>query len=414
MNEFIHSHDRQVDRLPAQVRHADLSTVLCRDVSRSVQVRVQGEPARTTPENCAGTAVVLRCVSTARALLRGVSGINPDHHTTPFLGFVLYESSDLCERPTVQVSFFFCFFPPLYALLNAGQVFQDNGSTGRNRLNDLLRKNVIAISAEPRLGLADLFEVPLGALGPSGLKRSLQLEDPVLPVLPGLLPQEQVVRSDGGLCKTQVRANDVTFVRNLRSGRRYRNMQCPGTPQGNQLCCVYLVLNEFFRVRAYSKSDCLSTFNRGYADYPGLPVYFVGVCCVSRGAEGRLWQGGARSLLLQCQPFLYGFCGAHSCLDVEIAGKIWIFFAKRVVELVVQVYSVFIRMFPPPLTDDIKNFGKQSVCFLEERDLSFRGLKHEGDVASHMKILSYNLEDINKKEEDGAIFSHSGSVSAVC
>jgi hypothetical protein len=169
-------HDRLVDTQPAEGGYTAFSTVLSRDVTRSIEVGMQRVATRTTHKQSPGTAVVAGSMPTLAARLGGMSWVNHDHPTAPFLSFVPDKPAQLRERPRVDTPLRFGLASHPGALANVFEVFQHERSAHLCRLNDLFGECVIAITAEARLLVAHLAQMPFGRFGALLLQRPLELE----------------------------------------------------------------------------------------------------------------------------------------------------------------------------------------------------------------------------------------------
>lgn len=398
MNEFTHSHDRHVDRVPTHVGYTGLGTVLGRNVSRGIQVGMQGEPALSALEHGARTAVVLCCVSTARALLRGMPGINPDHRTTAFFGFVLDELFDLSKGPSVDPPLGFgvpfCFNPSS----NVGQVFQNDGPSRGGCSDDLFGEDVVTVATEPFLGLADLLEVAFRALGSSGLQSSLQLEQSVFDGPPSLLPEKLVVGCDGRLGKPEIYSNDSIDRIDCRRGDGDRNVHEPSVISFDQIGSVYTTPDVLTRMRGYFESDRLTASGSGQAHSSRCPIDLEGVHVVARGTAGgvRTRDFFAPALEDQCTPNCLGCL--YTGLDVQITHECGILDLERAVELVVEADPILFGVLPASCTDGVEHLGKQGTGFYEGRDLPRCRFKCNDDCTPHSQIIPYAFLKVNNKE----------------
>src|SRR5258708_21374145 len=93
--------DRPVDWWPAQNSSTALD-MLGGDIPTSVQVRVQLESARTTPESRLRDAAAPVVNVATRAGLRRVARVYPDYMAAGRLSFVHQERAQLRDGPTVQ------------------------------------------------------------------------------------------------------------------------------------------------------------------------------------------------------------------------------------------------------------------------------------------------------------------------
>src|SRR6266542_2106795 len=152
-------HDWLVDSQPADSRSTTIGMVLGRDVTSSVQVSIEMISTLPTDEYALRTAVGASNMPAAATHLRGMPGVNPSHRTTPFLGLIPDKTLELGERPAVHPALGFCAPFRLHPFANIFEVFQNNRRAGLGRLNDLLRKHMIAVTAEAPLSVAHPFQV---------------------------------------------------------------------------------------------------------------------------------------------------------------------------------------------------------------------------------------------------------------
>jgi hypothetical protein len=97
-------HDRLVAQ-PTGSGSAPTGTVLGRDVTSSIQVGIEMQSTLPTCELALRTAVVAGTMPTPAACLGGMSRIDRDHRTTPFLGLVLDFRFETGEWPAMHPPF---------------------------------------------------------------------------------------------------------------------------------------------------------------------------------------------------------------------------------------------------------------------------------------------------------------------
>ncbi len=144
----------------------------------------------TTHKTATGTAVVAGGMPTAATRLRGMSRIDRNHRTPPFLGFVRHKGFQLGERPRMHAAAPFGFALDRCALPNVGQVFQHNRCARFDRCHDLLTEDMIGIPTKAGLFSAYPLQVPLGRLRALLLQRPLQVKQPPFDCFPCPFAQE--------------------------------------------------------------------------------------------------------------------------------------------------------------------------------------------------------------------------------
>src|SRR5262249_9808468 len=96
--------DRLVDNQPAGTGYTGLGTVLGRDITRPIEIGMQREATHLTHKQVARAAVVAGGMPASAACLRGMSRVNRNHRTTPFLSLIHNEALQLGERPAVNTA----------------------------------------------------------------------------------------------------------------------------------------------------------------------------------------------------------------------------------------------------------------------------------------------------------------------
>jgi hypothetical protein len=158
--------------------------VLGRDVASGVQVSIEMKSTLPTNEYALGTAVGASSMPAAATHLRGMSGINPNHRTTPFLGLVPDKALELSKRPGMHPALGFRAPLGLHPLADVFEVFQHDRAAWFNRLNDLLREHMITVAAEAPLPPPYTLEMPFCAARAFLLQPTLQVEQSPLSGLP--------------------------------------------------------------------------------------------------------------------------------------------------------------------------------------------------------------------------------------
>jgi Family of unknown function (DUF5996) len=157
-------HDWLVDCQPTSITYSNTGMVLGRDIAGRIEVSMQFIATGTTHKTAPGTAVVAGGLPTATTSLRGMSRIDRNHRTTPFLGFVLHKGFQLGERPRMHAAAGFGFALDRCTLPNVGQVFQHNHCARFDRCRDLFGEDVIVVATKAGLFSAYPLQVPLGRL----------------------------------------------------------------------------------------------------------------------------------------------------------------------------------------------------------------------------------------------------------
>ena len=91
-----------------------------------------------THKQLAGTAVVAGTMSAPAARLGGMSRVNRNHPTSPFLSLVPDKSAQLRERPAVNTTLRFGLAPHPGTLADVFEVFQHDSHAWLGSRDDLL------------------------------------------------------------------------------------------------------------------------------------------------------------------------------------------------------------------------------------------------------------------------------------
>ena len=198
-----HSHDRQVDGLPAETGYTGIGNVLPGNVPGSIEIGVDLIATRQTQEKrlCRSVAPVHEAAPrTPLAGMPGIDGINP---AASFFGLVDRELPKLAVAPAVMP-------PPLATTLlpgaaaDVGQVLKHDHAARLRALNDAFAQNVVAILPKPCLTPGHLPEVAFGRPAAFGLKTATKPEIPLFNLLPASLSQELTVGQSGGSVDAEI------------------------------------------------------------------------------------------------------------------------------------------------------------------------------------------------------------------
>ena len=388
MKGFTRAHGRLVDRQPASLGHAEAGTVLGRDVASGVEVSVQLEITRPTLEPRTRTAVVTGNVPAEATGLRGIPRINRRHRTTSTLSLIPYEGANLSKRPRMQAS---CLHtvPLLDSRANVGQILQHNRPARRRSGDNLLTEYVITIPSKAGLLAPDAVQMPLGALGAFGLEGALQLEEAGFPVAPPLLPQEAIVRRDGGLVEAQIDTDNLGRRSNLGSGQRHDDVQPPVVVTPEQIGSSNGVPGVALGVGGQPEAHRLPITRGAQPHGAGLPVYPEGVDVVAWWAGQGVGLSRFAPLPLAGESTLDCLCRLDAGLDVQIADQLRVLGFEWVVTGVVQGDPIPLLMLPPIGTDRVEHGGKLGCRVRQGGRLSGRRLQPDAHRALHRTRIPY-------------------------
>ena len=382
-------HDWLVDTQPADSSSTTIGMVLSRNVASGVQVSIEMIPTLPTFEDALGTAVGAGTMPTAATCLRGMSRVNRNHRTTPFLGFVPDKALELGERPGVHSALGFGTPFGLHSPSDVLEVFQHDRSSRLNSLNDLLGEYMIAVAAEASLSVAEELEMPFCAACAFLLQCSLEMKQPTFDCLPRLLAQEAVAARHSGTADTQIDANDLISRLDLWGRNRNDDMQPPMPIPLNQIGGIGGITRILGAEGGNTKTDRLPPAHKRHTHGLAFPIDPVGVNVVARRAGKRAWltdlpaSASERERAFDC---LGGF-DARLHMQVTHQGRIVGF--DRIVQRTVQLDPVLLAPLPAIGAHSVKDRRKLAAGFCEHGSLGRRRLKSDTDRALHMNSIPY-------------------------
>jgi hypothetical protein len=194
-----HSHDRHVDRVPAEARHASFGKVLPFDVPGSIPIRVNLIAAGQAQENRLSRSIPLMHEAASGAPLRRVTRIDANHFAPDFLCLVGREGSKLPVTPGMMPPALFP-APLLCPAADVGEVFEDNNAARFHALDNPFAQNMVAIFPKPCLPAAYLLQMTLCRLAAFGLKLATKPEVPLFKAQLALGRYDHLeLRSNGGI-----------------------------------------------------------------------------------------------------------------------------------------------------------------------------------------------------------------------
>jgi len=190
------------------------------DVFRGVVIRVQAVPTLFTEEETLRFTIGTVLMPTRRACLAGVPRIYLHNLHAAFLRLIRDEVVELSKRPGMQPTLCRDILVLFAASNLAGfsdvlEVFQNNSAPGGGVLNNSLAQNMIAISVETRLTLAQLLEMTFRGFRSFRLQLSPYAKILAVSLFPVLIAKELALRGDGWAVQAQIDPDDLITLRNI-------------------------------------------------------------------------------------------------------------------------------------------------------------------------------------------------------
>lgn len=377
-------HDRQVDGLPADPRHARIGKVLPFDVSGSIQVRVDLESAGQAQENRLGQPVAPMHEPAPGTPLAGLSRIDGKDGGANFLGLVGREGPKLGVAPTMMPS------PLLAATLlgagtNAREVLEDDYAARFHALDDALAQNVVAILPKPCLTPGDLLEMPLGASAAFGLELATKAEVPLFNLLPAPLSQELPVGQDGGSVDAEIDADDLAGRQYLRRVDGDDDVEPPTGRTAHKVGVVEAgrPVEPALGVVVDAEWELDPASHGGQADDTLVHFHAVGSRIIPDGPAISSGCADLPALLRQDEGGLDGFSRLHPRRDHQLTWQGWMLGPKVVVGRLVQRDTVPDTVFPTVFSNRVEANARSGKRSFQDRIPVFGHLKLETDRALH-------------------------------
>lgn len=392
---LAHSHDRQVDRLPAETGYTGIGKGLPGDVPGRVEIGVDLIAARQAQEKrpCRSVAPVHR--SAPRTPLAGMPGIDGFNAGANLFGLVGREGSKLGVAPAVMP-------PPLASPLlpgaaaDVGQVLEHNHAARLRALNDASTQNVVAIPPKPCLPPGHRPEMALGRPAAFGLKTATKPEVPLFNLLPAPLSQELTAGQSGGSVDAEIDPEGPTGGGDLRRVDGQDDVEPPARGAPDQVSTVEACRpvqpppglsmdpeREFDPARYGGQAD---------NTVPGFQA--VGTGIVADAGPLRLRSRDFPPRLLQRSRGPDGVTCLHPGRDHQLAREVRMLSPKFVVCRPVQCYAVCFPMLPAQCSDRVKAVLRSGKRLGQDFILLGKRRQTYADRALH---ISYMLRGLSAR-----------------
>jgi hypothetical protein len=385
---FTLPHDRHVDRVPADARHASFGKVLPFDIARSVKISVNLIATGEASENRLCWPVPLVNKPAFGTPLRRVTGINSNHARASLFGLVGCEGPKLSITPSVVPS-------PLFAatLLSASadirEVFNDDNASRLHALNDTLAQNVVAIFPKPCLPPSHLLKMAFSGLAAFGLKLATKTEVPFFNLLPSPLPKELPVGQNGGSVDAKINANGFTGGCYL--WRVYSNNDIE-PPTGRAAHKVGTVkagrpVKPSLGMAMKVKRKLDATFYGRKANKPLIDLQAVGSHIIPNRTPFGMWSTNFLALLQHRENRLNSLCRFHARRNHQLAWKCRMLCPKIVVRRLVQRDTIPDAVFPTVFRDRVEAVPTSRQRSKQDGILFWRGVDTNGNGALHSSYM---------------------------
>jgi hypothetical protein len=391
-----HSHDRHVDRVPAEARHASFGKVLPFDVPGSIPIRVNLIAAGQAQENRLSRSIPLMHEAASGAPLRRVTRIDANHFAPDFLCLVGREGSKLPVTPGMMPPALFP-APLLCPAADVGEVFEDNNAARFHALDNPFAQNMVAIFPKPCLPAAYLLQMTLCRLAAFGLKLATKPEVPLFNLLPSFLSKKDAVGQDGGSVDAEIDADDMTGRCNLGSINGDYDVEPPTRGPTHKVCAVEAgsPVKPAFAMVVKVKRKLDAAFHRGKSDKSLLDLHAVGSCVIPNGTPFSVRSANLLALLQQCEGGFNSLRRLHSGRDHQLAWKGRVIGPQIVVGRLVQRHTVPYAVFPAVFRNRVEAVPASLQRPKQDGILFGRGFDADGDSALHSSYTARNLPMFN-------------------
>jgi len=354
-------------------------------------------------------------IATARTGLRSMPRINSDHGNASCLRLVLDKRVQLSKTPTMQptlvLNILLLFASShLRSLSDMSQILKDESTSRGGILNNALREDVIVIAVQPKLFLAQLFEVTLSRASAFSLQFPLEAEDATFLLFPSLLTQEVTVGSHSRAVKSEVYSDHFLRRNDSRFRKGNHDMKGETALPVAQIRATHLVTNILPQVSGNRERQLHTPIHGSNATGERLPLHPVRTLVIAdtdqltvrttNGLENRerfaLLPGFFNPLRvclflldLPCQSGFHGFRRFDTSRTNQLSRKVRVLSPKGIVRPFVQLYAVATTCRKSFTTDGIKAGSILLKRCLEAVRLLWRGLQLDNYCSIHTESISY-------------------------
>ncbi len=221
-------------------------------------------------------------VAASGTSLRRVTRIYPDDAAAGRLCFVNQKRSQLRETPCVKPALRIAasgFHPHPYVR----KVFNDDGCSRKNALQNVLREYVVAIPSESLFMSREVPQVLFGTFGTVGLQFPFETETSFADFTPAFLAMKMVIRGDRRAADAEVNADSLPIVNKLYVVKFQDDMKGEPSLAIHQVGSGYFVADKGNRVSGNGEGDFLPPCDTGKVGNAFLPVHRERVAVVARG-----------------------------------------------------------------------------------------------------------------------------------
>ncbi len=363
------------------------------------------EPALTTKELGLRSTVSSIGETTSIAPLTRVSGVNSDNLTAFGFGLVFEEAFELREAPRVKSSFGFS-ARGFASSSDVRKVFDNDGCSRLNILEDRGRDNVVAIAPETLFASRKASQMPIGGLGTVRLKITPEAECSFDNFSPVAFAVESVVGSNGRAGDTEIDAEGFTVVDELNIRQLNNNVKVESTFAVDEISCGRGIPKSVLSITRKDKRYLESTVCGGQVDDALIPINFECVEIIS-GRTG----AGPRTRYLSTflgasHGRLYGLSCFLSGLHMQIRYKIRKCVLTVSVRKSVKCIGIALSLIPTYTTYCIERFC-ELLDSLKQR-ITFFGCRFESqyNCSIHRDIIPYVAKKMQIRKWDTAIPLH--------
>lgn len=292
----------------------------------------------------------------------------------------------MSERPRVNTPF--CFAAPrFYPRPNVCEVFNNDGGSRRDAVQNAFAENVVAISSETLFASRKAFKMPFGRLRAVRLEFPFETETSFADFAPAFCAVQSPVTGNSRTAHAEVDTEGLPVACELYIVKFQDDVEREPSFAVHQVSRGNAITEKFTRIGRNGKRDFLPSADSSKVRQTLLPIHGERIAVVARWAERRIRRAYFASFLSKRDNRLDGFGGFLPCLNVQVGDK---FGAERFAIAVGEaVQGVGISFLESPAlgADQIERLRKLTHRFQQGLSLLRCGIERQSQRSVHASII---------------------------
>jgi hypothetical protein len=336
-------------------------------------------------------------ITASGAPLAGLTGVNHYNLTSSAFRFVLKESPELEERPSVQPS---AGFPviDLNPVSDVREVLKHDSSTCIHIPDNRGGDNVVAIPSESLLTTSEASKMPLGALRTVGLQCTPKTKYFIHNFLHVPVAMKAVVGTHGRTSHSQIHADCFPIGNKFNIGESDNHMKIKPILAENEVSGSGRITLCILGILGNIKGNLNPTTIAGKIHDALFPIQRKGMRIVARRATHGLRTTCFAPLLLSGNRRLNRFGSLLSGLNMQVRNETGESIFTITVGEVVKRVGITLMLFPTSPANDIKRFSKMPHRLIQSIRLFCRWLEKYPCRSIHIKVIPYIRKILQYKE----------------